>query len=62
MECHRCKGFMVQEKFYGPGDPFWAWKCVICGEIIDPLILDNRHHGGGLVTKRMGARNRNGRK
>jgi hypothetical protein len=34
---------MSIEKFYGPGDPFWGWRCIICGEILDPLILENRN-------------------
>jgi hypothetical protein len=45
MRCHRCQGSMIQERFYGPGDPFWGWKCIACGEIWDEVILENR---GGL--------------
>lgn len=33
---------MMHEKFYGLGDDFLGWRCVICGEIIDPVILENR--------------------
>jgi hypothetical protein len=42
MKCLRCGGAMVRDKFYSPTDWFWGLKCVICGEIIDPLILKNR--------------------
>jgi len=44
MKCHRCQGWMVNEKFYGAGIPYWGWRCVFCGEILDPLILENRNH------------------
>jgi len=42
MRCHRCSGNMVYQKFYGPHEHFWGWKCVFCGEIVDPVILENR--------------------
>lgn len=41
-KCQRCKGAMVYDKFYGLQEQFWGWKCLICGEIIDPVILKNR--------------------
>ena len=43
MRCFRCQGTMARIKFYGPGDPFWGWKCFSCGDILDPVILENRH-------------------
>ena len=33
---------MVYDKFYGAQEQFWGWKCLICGEIVDPVILENR--------------------
>jgi len=42
MRCHRCGGIMIHECFYGLHDRFWGWKCVICGDIIDDVILENR--------------------
>ena len=42
MKCHRCRGVMVYDKFYGSQEQFWGWKCLICGEIVDPVILENR--------------------
>ena len=44
MQCQRCNGMMIGERFYGPGNPFWGWRCVRCGEIFDPIILENRSH------------------
>jgi hypothetical protein len=40
--CSRCGGNMVYESFFGPDEPFTGLKCVICGEVIDPVILRNR--------------------
>ena len=46
--CPRCSGFMVQEwfddlqrDFYGLH--FQGVRCVNCGEILDPLILEHRY-------------------
>jgi hypothetical protein len=33
---------MVHESFFGPNEQFSGLKCVICGEVIDPVILQNR--------------------
>jgi hypothetical protein len=37
--------------FYGewPGERFQGWRCMMCGEIIDPLILHHRLIQRGLV-------------
>jgi hypothetical protein len=42
MKCLRCDAIMVYDKCYGYQDTFWGWKCVSCGEIVDPVILENR--------------------
>jgi hypothetical protein len=42
MKCHRCERIMIYEKFYGPHEHFWGWRCIWCGDIVDPLILENR--------------------
>ena len=41
-KCFRCSGAITYEKFYGLDEQFWGWKCLICGEIFDPVIMDNR--------------------
>ena len=41
-KCLRCRGAMTYDKFYGSHGEFWGWKCLICGEIVDPVILNNR--------------------
>ena len=42
MKCLRCSGVMIYDKFYGLYEYFWGWKCVICGEIVDQVIMENR--------------------
>ncbi len=52
MKCYRCGGGMVYEKFFGLQEQFWGWRCIFCGEIIDPLILENRRDPGTEWRKR----------
>ena len=42
MTCQRCGGSMIFEKFYDVSNVFFAWHCVICGEILDAVILLHR--------------------
>lgn len=42
MRCPKCKGRMHAEKCYDFVRSFEAWKCCLCGELIDPIILSNR--------------------
>ena len=42
MKCLRCGGAMVYDKFYSSQECFWGLKCVLCGEIVDPVIQANR--------------------
>lgn len=38
--CHRCGGLMVPE---WTSDPLASsWRCVACGERVDPVILEHR--------------------
>ena len=43
MRCNRCNGPMAYEVFYGADGTFFGWRCIVCGEIIDPVILENRY-------------------
>lgn len=38
--CLRCGGFMVPEEIREVNQ--MGWRCVMCGEHIDPLILEHR--------------------
>jgi hypothetical protein len=54
-KCPRCRGAVIYDKFCGPHEQFWGWKCLICGEIVDPVILENRQlmrTGQGINVRR----------
>lgn len=38
--CHRCGGLMVEERVFEIG--LIDWRCISCGERIDPVILAHR--------------------
>ncbi|HKQ35629.1 MAG TPA: hypothetical protein VJT11_10030 [Nitrospiraceae bacterium] len=48
MRCARCEGLMVREKFedlgaLGPNNyEYVGWRCINCGEIVDPVIAAHR--------------------
>ena len=42
MKCDRCGGIMAYEKFYHQTEQSWGWRCIICGEYVDPVISENR--------------------
>jgi hypothetical protein len=47
MRCPRCAGQMTYEPFEDIRDDtgsffFYGWRCLSCGEILDPIILANR--------------------
>ncbi len=42
MKCPRCSGAMVYERFQDMLDVFFAWRCLNCGEIVDPVVARNR--------------------
>ncbi len=47
MLCVRCKGVMVPDHYCdlleSSGPPLIeAWRCICCGNILDPIILQNR--------------------
>lgn len=41
--CHRCGGLMVSEPVHELAS--YDWRCVSCGERIDPVILAHRRQG-----------------
>lgn len=46
--CTRCGGLMVSAQ----DDEFMGWRCILCGERIDPVILAQRRKSetAGLLT------------
>lgn len=56
VRCHRCDGLMAREFCFDIQDEtgnygFWAFRCMQCGEILDPLILQNRFVQHPLLFK-----------
>lgn len=46
MRCERCGGRMITQNFnHQTGEMFKGWKCIMCGDIIDKLIWENRKRG-----------------
>lgn len=46
--CARFGGFVVQEELRDIGLDAVAWRCVICGDVTDRVILNNRLGRGPL--------------
>jgi len=49
MTCARCQGLMVSDRFTDLLDDsgqlrFNGWRCIICGDVVDPIIVQNRNH------------------
>ena len=49
MDCPRCKSVMIEERFQDINDDtgrmhFFGYRCLSCGEILDPVIAHNRAH------------------
>lgn len=47
MMCLRCEGLMVQDDFFElleSNRRLAIWRCVRCGEVVDPSIVANRKH------------------
>ena len=42
MQCPKCSGLMMLERFSDFFMMFYAWKCFNCGSIIDRTIANNR--------------------
>jgi hypothetical protein len=40
--CDRCGGLMVSEH----NDDFHGWRCILCGDRVDPMILAKRRKAG----------------
>ena len=52
MKCNRCGGLMCHEKFFSQTfETFSGWRCIVCGEIVDEVILRNRN--GGLEAEKI---------
>jgi DNA-directed RNA polymerase subunit RPC12/RpoP len=54
VRCPRCDGAMVFERFQDMLTLFYAWRCVNCGEIVDPVVSKNRESARGTKKKAVG--------
>ncbi len=45
MECARCHGYLIKEWLFDLFGTAVSWKCVNCGDITDPVILEHRQNG-----------------
>ena len=55
MECQKCRGLMVRDLLIDvlddTGNLFLkAWRCINCGNILDPTIMTNRQ-GSRIITR-----------
>lgn len=49
MDCPRCKGLMMMERFSDFFLIFYAWKCINCGTIVDRTIIANKRKSASGV-------------
>ena len=50
MQCPRCRGLMVPDQFWDLQNDvgnwsFQGWRCLCCGNILDPVIIRNQQAG-----------------
>ena len=55
MKCSRCQGLMVSDHLLDIKEtmgPMWvkSWRCVACGNIVDPLIEKHRAERAKVVA------------
>jgi hypothetical protein len=54
MPCLRCGGLMIQDDFFELREShhrLTVWRCVLCGEMVDPVIAANRRrHTSGVES------------
>lgn len=56
MDCPRCSGSMISQIFEDIKDDtghicFYGYRCLICGEIVDPVIMANRQNRPHLQAR-----------
>lgn len=47
MRCLRCKGLMMMERYQEMNEFYYAWRCFLCGEILDEVVMKNRREMRG---------------
>lgn len=51
MECPKCNGLMMMERFSDFFLIFYAWKCINCGSIVDRTITANKRKSLALAAE-----------
>ena len=52
MRCIRCKGIIVEEwAFTEKEDGALMARCVNCGDLIDPVVILNRHRSAARMRR-----------
>ena len=44
MKCAHCGSLMVLENVCNRSGESESWRCILCGEYVDPVILENRNY------------------
>ncbi len=42
MRCLRCRGLMILERYQEMNDFYFGWRCFLCGEVLDEVVMENR--------------------
>ncbi len=55
MQCRRCQGMLVADYSFDhldatSPDLIQTWRCVMCGDVVDPVILHNRRQQATLKS------------
>jgi hypothetical protein len=50
MSCLKCGGRLAPERLYARGGVFNGFRCIMCGDVIDEQILENRKIQGRELT------------
>lgn len=50
MDCPKCKGLLMLERFSDFFLVFYAWKCINCGAVIDRTISNNRKNSLAAIA------------
>lgn len=52
MKCNRCTSIMVPDKVYSKAAWSEGWRCPLCGDFIDQVILENRQYHKAHGTRK----------
>lgn len=61
MQCTRCQGMLVPDYSFDHldatnPDRIRTWRCVLCGDVVDPVILYNRRKQAAIESTKPVAR------